>query len=451
VLAAAPRASGRGPVVAVDAAAAARVRRAATATARVAPERTAAPAARLQLDAAIGLAAAASAASAVAERDERLAVAVAAATQAASQAAADRARVQTLEADVARLSAQEQAAKQALAAVEARAKVAEDARYANPLVYGLAWLAALLAAALAWLVWRRSWVSGAPPWWAAPAATAEPASRPARIVAPPAPVVPMPALAGEPDATPDARVDTSPGVMDERPTMPVYDDEPPRVAPMTVFPVTAQHADPEHELSVDELIDLEQQADFFVALDQDEAAIELLMSHVRSSGGASPLPYLKLLEIYKRRGEAEPYERIRERFNRRFNAYAPDWSADLQQGDGLDDHPQMLLRLQANWRDPHRVMAMLDASMLRRDPSARPFDLPACREMLLLYSVARDLSEHEAHGGLVDLLLPLGETQPASMLATQPLDLDISAPPASPSRFSGLIDITLQSTGTTRY
>ena len=63
---------------------------------------------------------------------------------------------------------------------------------------------------------------------------------------------------------------------------------------------------PARELSVEELIDLEQQADFFVVLGQDEAAIDLLMEHVRSSGGASPMPYLKLLEIYRRRGDRPP-------------------------------------------------------------------------------------------------------------------------------------------------
>ena len=95
---------------------------------------------------------------------------------------------------------------------------------------------------------------------------------------------------------------------------------------------------PRRELSVEELIDLEQQADFFVVLGQEDAAIDLLMGHVRSSGGASPLPYLKLLEIYRRRGDQDAYERVRERFNRRFSAYAPDWNSDLVEGRTLDDY-----------------------------------------------------------------------------------------------------------------
>ena len=156
----------------------------------------------------------------------------------------------------------------------------------------------------------------------------------------------------------------------------------------------AEPAAPRRELSVEELIDLEQQADFFVVLGQDEAAIDLLMGHVRSSGGVSPLPYLKLLEIYRRRGEREAYERIRERFNRRFNAYAPDWDADLQHGRTLDDYPQVLAPAAAPVG--RAVARHADARRVAVPPRRRgeTFDLPAYRELLFLYSMARDLAEH---------------------------------------------------------
>ena len=118
-------------------------------------------------------------------------------------------------------------------------------------------------------------------------------------------------------------------------------------APATVAPMVPESAGPRRELSVEELIDLEQQADFFVVLGQDEAAIDLLMGHVRSSGGVSPLPYLKLLEIYRRRGEHDSYERVRERFNRRFSAYAPDWDVDLTHGRTLESYPGVVPRLRS--------------------------------------------------------------------------------------------------------
>jgi hypothetical protein len=164
------------------------------------------------------------------------------------------------------------------------------------------------------------------------------------------------------------------------------------------------------ELSVEELIDLEQQVEFFIVLGQDDAAIDLLMSHVRSDGGSSPLPFLKLLEIYRRRGEREDYDRIRERFNRRFNAVAPRWENDSQEGRTLDGYPEANARLQALWSNPRRVMETLQASLFKSNGGDQTFDLAAYRELLFLYSIARDLAEHGTRDtGAVDVLLPLDE------------------------------------------
>jgi pilus assembly protein FimV len=169
-------------------------------------------------------------------------------------------------------------------------------------------------------------------------------------------------------------------------------------------------AEQKREVSVEELIDLEQQAEFFVVLGQDEAAIDLLMGHLRGTSGASPLPYLKLLEIYKRRGERKPYEQLRERFNSRFSALAPDWEVDLQGGRSLEDYPSVLDKLQILWGQPQRSMDVLQATLLRSsdDDASESFDLPAYRELMLLYAVARDRSDADV-GGTVDLLLPIGE------------------------------------------
>jgi hypothetical protein len=164
------------------------------------------------------------------------------------------------------------------------------------------------------------------------------------------------------------------------------------------------------EVSVEELIDLEQQAEFFVVLGQDDAAIDLLVSHVRGSGGTSPLPYLKLLEIYRRRSDRESYERTRSRFNQRFNAYAPDWDSDLQHGRALDSYPQVMERLQHSWPQPLDAMAELGALLFRKD-GGELFELPAYREVLLLFSLARELLDNQdTRIPDVDVLLPIGES-----------------------------------------
>ena len=361
--------------------------------------------------------------------------------------ARERQRIVGLEEGLARLRGDSSATNKALAGLQARLKEAEAERYANPLVYGLAWLSGLLMLALAALWWRQARGRNAVQWWAAPQA-----ARPGAAAGsnPPGPAAdPAPPDAQSPDSAAEVNTafgiaDVSAGVSERFASIPAWVSRSPAVA----LPVPApEAAEPMRELSVEELIDLEQQAEFFVVLGQDDAAIDLLMSHVRSDGGISPLPYLKLLEIYRRRGENEAYERIRERFNRRFNAYAPDWDSDLQQGRSLEDYPDIIARLNALWVTPARVMETLDASLFRRNKSDLTFELPAYRELLFLYSIARDLAEHGASEptGDVDLLLPLAEPEalvpPASRLLarpgaaddfansdmmTMPLDLDVS-------------------------
>jgi len=162
-------------------------------------------------------------------------------------------------------------------------------------------------------------------------------------------------------------------------------------------------------MSVDEQIDLEQQADFFIALGHDDAAIDLLMAHMRSTGGGSPLPFLKLLEIHRRRDQREAYERTRVRFNQRFNSVAPDWQADPKAGRTLDDYPLVMGRIQRAWPAPLDAMAELEALLFRRGGGAELFDLPAYQEVLFLFQMARDLHQAEDSGSDdVDVLLPIG-------------------------------------------
>ena len=345
---------------------------------------------------------------------------------------AERQRIQVLEEGLAKLTKSSQANQASLAALQARLQEAESARYANPLVYALAGLAALLALAALWLGWRQSRARQSGQWWAGPAP--EPPASQAPLAAGAAAAI---AAAELEEARLSRPVAVPPLAAEAFSVSSVVEEGVP----------TVPAPEPVRELSVEELIDLEQQAEFFIVLGQDEAAIELLMSHVRTDGGNSPLPYLKLLEIYRRRGEREPYQRVRERFNRRFNSYAPDWEADPQLGRSLVDYPDTMARLQGLWSSPSRTMGTLDASLFRRNKSDETFDLPAYRELLFLYSIARDLAEH---GGAlpsngVDLLLPLdgaGE-EPISRLSatsaelpngglrTTRLDFDLTLDPAA--------------------
>jgi pilus assembly protein FimV len=341
----------------------------------------------------------------------------AATTTAVPEAAVDalaqeRARLKALEDSLMRVRDETQAAQKALVALQARVREAEAQRYANPLVYALAGVSALLALGLAMLWRRQSNARNDPKWWGT---MTPPAAAAGANVESPSRDEPVASRFIEPE-------DEAP-VLAKPPAKVIETPEPPKAVPPTwvesrqTEPSPDLLPEPRRDLSVEELIDLEQQAEFFVVLGQDDAAIDLLMGHVRSTGGISPLPYLKLLEIYRRRGDRSAYERIRERFNRRFNAYAPDWDADLQQGRSLEDYPATIARLEALWVMPQRVMETLEASLFRRDETEEAFDLPAYRELLFLYAVARDFAHKADDSSAVDLLLPMDSDTPSAPVA----------------------------------
>jgi len=196
------------------------------------------------------------------------------------------------------------------------------------------------------------------------------------------------------------------------------------VAPPSFAPPHEQEAI-EHlrAVSVEELIDLEQQAEFFVVLGQDDAAIGLLEAHVQGTDGTIPLPFLKLLELYQRLGRRADYERVQAAFNAHFNAHAPTWESDLQQGRHLEDYPGVIERLQALWSAPSRAMDVLEKSLIRPDSDAETFDLPAYRELLFLYAIARDLADKPE----ADLEEPTTSATP--LTATRPFIADPDARP----------------------
>lgn len=421
-------------------------------------------ASRLRLDAPLA-AASASALPAPAPAEATLALVDQAneAVQAAIAAAsASQSRIAALEAGVRQLGAAAHEQRALIEQLQSRAAGAErESRWFWPLLL----VAAVLAALSGWL-WsrlrelererRRGWLAAAQSGDAAQAVGSNESAR--RSPSPPSQVPLLvergprprgeigslgaglaPVHEPEPSDLADTRPAQSPHWHDElasQRTQPLLGPAPAR-SPAAAPPDDA----PARDVSADELIDLEQQAEFFVVLGQDEAAIDLLMAHLRDSGGSSPLPYLKLLEIYRRRTEREAYERTRERFNQRFNAHAPAWDAAGGEGRALEAYPQVVAWLQRVWPQPLDAMAELESLLFRRD-GGDLFELPAYRELLMLYGVAHELLDDRSGGGhAVDVLLPLNdanafmqtsprpyfgdETRAIEVQPTAPLDLDL--------------------------
>lgn len=453
-------------------------------------------------------------AKAVQEALEAVAQAASAARAAASAASAAAERIAALEQTVAQLRSENKARSDLVMQLRERLTQVDST---NIWMLPLLLLAGTLAALAAWLAWRlaalqrvqqRAWraasvppaegtatdaQSSRQPTSPAPFVTAQKLTPAAAVGAttakaravpawpPAAPVQPAPEWASTagPPTQPDSRDHARTQVLEPRSEAPtqarasatgIGRPDPGASASMErtdVLPPRVQ-ADPgaPRDVSIEELIDLEQQAEFFVVLGQDEAAVDLLVEHLRTTGGGSPLPYLKLLEIHHRLGDRAAYERTRTRFNHRFNAFAPEWGDDLHGGRSLEDYTGVVPRLQQVWGRPLDAMAELEALLFRKS-RGELFELPAYREVLFLYSLARDLMDREATDtSSVDLLLPLsdggefGSTSPAPFMGLQgapdeaasdfdnrptaPVDFDISATEPDNSIFGTLDELPPQ-------
>ena len=390
------------------------------------PQRSAARATpRLQLDEPDVLLQAAKLA--VATQDAAVANAQQAASAAQAAASSAENRLLALQQDMQALRSEAAANRAAMEQLRARLAGAEDRGLQMNLLLALV---ALLGGVTLWLAWRLRALQRErqAQWWSVAQASAAQAVE-------------------ANDAAPSTAADAA-MVEPEAAPAPL-----PIAADADVPPPLAEPA-PTRALSVDELIDLEQQADFFVVLGEDASAVDLLMTHLRGSGGVSPLPYLKLLEIYRRGDDRDAYERIRKRFNQRFNAVASSWEDDLQRGRALQDYPGVMAALQAAWPTPLDAMAELE-NLLFRKQGGELFELPAYRDVLTLYAVARDLHRRtDDEAADVDVLLPLGPMHehdvtarlsifdrldhepkggvlPSDDRPTAPIDLDLSEPAAA--------------------
>jgi pilus assembly protein FimV len=416
---------------------------------------------RLQLDS--GAVAAAPAAVLAAEAQASAARDAARVAEAAASAAQQ--RIKEMEGEVARLRADSKAQTDAL--VELRKQLAQDRNRASSeagwWMPALLALAALLGVTSLWLAWRlkqqqRVRVTQRDAWYERGSASSMTPSvhsaqdddedegedsdmrrlTPSRIpstLPPPVAAKPRPATTLQPAPS---MFDTKAGGLDSMispPTMPAHT--------MVTLPSAAIRIDDDESVravSVDEQIDLEQQADFFIALGHDESAIDLLMAHLRSTGGGTPLPFLKLLEIHRRRGDRDAYERTRVRFNQRFNSVAPEWQGDPKAGRLLEDYPLVVGRIQGAWPTPLDAMAELEALLFRRGAGSELFELPAYQELLFLYQTARDLHQQSQPNADndVDVLLPIGTDMAPLMEGAislkpefnggQPVTLDLERP-----------------------
>ena len=337
--------------------------------------------------------------------DAAIAAAALAASAAANAEEVQRAtqRMQALEATLAVL--REQSAQNQRMLVEMRSELAEarESRYRNPLVYVLVLLLLLALVALA-LLWRLARGTSRPAWWG---------DAPLKDDGGPALRQPVAHVAVDEDSAPATSVAAA-TTFGAVAAAEHFDD-----APDTVPPMPGDDGTPARYVNTEELFDVQQQSDFFVSLGQHDQAIAVLSEHIADNPETSALAYLDLLRIYHSLDRRDDYARVGREFERAFNAQVPVFEQFAEVGNGLEHYRATLARIEAQWPEP-ATLGLIEELVFRK-PGTRgdeSFDLAAYRELLLLYSVAKEVIDPDS--------APPTPVTPLSFLDTHDAELEPS-------------------------
>lgn len=150
----------------------------------------------------------------------------------------------------------------------------------------------------------------------------------------------------------------------------------------------------ESSAKAEELFDVQQQADFFLALGQEEQAIEILETYISEKPHASALAYLDLFGIYHSLGKEQEFIELRGKFNSLFNAEVPEYENYRMDSRGLESYENVVARIQSHWGTPKAVQ-LIEESVFREpdeEETSQAFDPLAYRELLLLYGIAAEVA-----------------------------------------------------------
>ncbi|HET7096944.1 MAG TPA: hypothetical protein VFJ68_06090 [Casimicrobiaceae bacterium] len=180
-------------------------------------------------------------------------------------------------------------------------------------------------------------------------------------------------------------------------------------------------------LAVSELSHVTEEARVYVALGHPERAIDVLSEHVHQVPRSMPAAWLMLLDLYRRGGRRQDFERLAEEFHAQRNVQAPLWEnfasgSEYEEG-GLETFPHIMREVTRLWRQPDCRDYLEKLLYDNRDGRRMGFPLAAYSEILLLLQVLDAPPLVDIDSDLVN----------DGKLDRAPKRSTASAPPASPT------------------
>jgi hypothetical protein len=191
------------------------------------------------------------------------------------------------------------------------------------------------------------------------------------------------------------------------------------------------------------MLDVRQQAEFFMALGQHDEAIKVLESSINESAEANPLVYLDLLKLFHTLSRRAEFDRYRDDFNLQFTGLVSGYARFQMEGNGLDNYADICNQIVALWPSDD-ALDYIEMCLVRQpqDEPGQGFDLEAFRDLLTLHGVLRRLDSAVDSAMVPFSASRLGNSsQLGGLLGTTPTaydeQLDIATAPLPPIPHSG--------------
>lgn len=201
-------------------------------------------------------------------------------------------------------------------------------------------------------------------------------------------VQPTTAPAPLPPAAPAARRETAPAAPAPAPRVPAMPA--PAVLPAAAaIPSTPQEQPPPLDQS-DQALEL---ADIMLSMGLGQGAMQTLTEQIRNEPKHALRHWLKLLDIYRKNGQQQEFERSAEELRQHFNVHPEDWQAAPGTKRSIEEFPHIARRLTELWGKPDCLVYMRNLLDDNRGGSRSGFPQAVAEELLLLNAVMR-----RAHG-----------------------------------------------------
>lgn len=192
--------------------------------------------------------------------------------------------------------------------------------------------------------------------------------------------------AEEPDELPDAKT-ASASIFNDS----IFNE--PSVAQKNEFASQASLIQSEND-EVENVLD---HADVFMAHGRTALAIQLLQNHLEEVPAESPAIWLKLMNLLAKEGSEEEYERTVKECNHFFNIKMPSFADALKPDEStIEEHPHIVTRLEGVWGSQYAVGFLNDLIFNQQSQPREGFERGTFEELFFLKQIANIL---QGNGG----------------------------------------------------